>query len=76
MALKIGFSPAALKDYTYIYIQKDIYIYIKMESGLQNPQKRALYMRSESKNYICHVYYIVIIGVDSANVSFWYQLCV
>lgn len=47
-----------------------------MESGLQNPQKRALYMRSESKNYICHVYYIVIIGVDSANVSFWYQLCV
>lgn len=27
MALKIGFSPAALKDYTYIYIQKDIYIY-------------------------------------------------
>lgn len=38
MALKIGFSPAALKDYTYIYIQKDIYIYKKMESGLQNPQ--------------------------------------
>lgn len=39
MALKIGFSPAALKDYTYIYIQKDIYIYIlKMESGLQNPR--------------------------------------
>lgn len=39
MALKIGFSPAALKDYTYIYIYTERYIYIlKMESGLQNPQ--------------------------------------
>lgn len=33
MALKIGFSPAALKDYTYIYIQKDIYIYIYIKNG-------------------------------------------
>lgn len=39
MALKIGFSPAALKDYTYIYIQKDIYIYIKNGKWFTKPPK-------------------------------------
>jgi len=38
VALKIGFSPAALKDYTYIYIQKDIYIYKKWKVVYKTPK--------------------------------------